>query len=156
MTRPRAAAPFRDRRGPRVHIKAWLAEYGTFHQAVHDVATAEVGATVDPDTCEQRGVGAATLCAIWTDPGFESDRAAVHYARVVETPSCRWSTWACLSMPPDERPDGCSDQRVPRTIQERGARTSAQQSLRIVASRRAATPVANGRARAYRIRPTLE
>jgi len=45
--------------------------------------------------------------------------AAVYYARVIENPSCRWSTWHCLDIPEAERPDGCSDPRVPKTIQER-------------------------------------
>jgi len=38
---------------------------------------------------------------------------------VVENPSCRWTTWKCLAMPAGERPNGCSDPRVPKTIQER-------------------------------------
>jgi hypothetical protein len=100
-------------------IKAWHGGDGTFHQAVHDVARVSPGASVDPDTCALRGDGADTLCSTWTDPDFDPDRAAVYYARVVENPSCRWTTWKCLSLPAEDRPDGCTDPRVPPTVQER-------------------------------------
>ena len=44
---------------------------------------------------------------------------AVYYARVLENPSCRWTTWQCLALSEAERPPACSDPRVPRVIQER-------------------------------------
>jgi hypothetical protein len=100
-------------------IKAWHGSDGAFHQAVHDVARGSPGASVNPETCEQSGEGADALCATWADPDFDPNRAAVYYARVVESPSCRWTTWKCLSLPAGERPDGCTDPRVPRTLQER-------------------------------------
>jgi len=100
-------------------IEAWHGPDGLFHQEVHDVARVPAGASVDPATCAPRGAGAETLCATWTDPDFDPDRPTVYYARVVENPSCRWTTRRCLSLPPEERPDGCTDPRVPRTIQER-------------------------------------
>jgi hypothetical protein len=100
-------------------VKAWYGRDGNFHQAVHDVARAKQSASVDPETCAPSGSGADLLCATWTDPDFDVARAAVYYARVVESPSCRWSTWTCLSLPSDQRPDGCTDPRVPRTLQER-------------------------------------
>jgi hypothetical protein len=43
----------------------------------------------------------------------------VYYARVVENPSCRWHVWECSALPEAERPAGCADPEVPRTIQER-------------------------------------
>ncbi len=100
-------------------VKAWDGRDGQFHQAVYDVARAREVATVDPETCALSGAGADLLCATWTDPDFEAERAAVYYARVVENPSCRWTTWKCLTLPSDERPDGCTDPRVPRTLRER-------------------------------------
>lgn len=100
-------------------VKAWAGPDGAFHQAIHDVAGGPGGARVDPRTCALEGAGADALCASWEDPDFDPQRAAVYYARVVETPSCRWSTWKCLSLPAAARPDGCTDPRVPRTIQER-------------------------------------
>jgi hypothetical protein len=56
---------------------------------------------------------------VWSDPGFDADRDAVYYARVVENPSCRWSARLCLSLPEDERPDGCTSDHLPKRIQER-------------------------------------
>jgi hypothetical protein len=100
-------------------VKAWYGTGGDFHQAVHDVARVPPGASVDPETCALRGPGADTMCATWSDPDFDPERAAVYYARVVENPSCRWTTWQCFALPPEGRPDACSDPRVPRTLQER-------------------------------------
>ena len=100
-------------------VKAWYGRDGKFHEAVHEVARASAGSSVDVETCEIEGTGADVLCATWSDPDFDGTRAAVYYARILEGPSCRWSTWRCLSMPPDGRPDGCSDPRIPRTLQER-------------------------------------
>jgi hypothetical protein len=100
-------------------VKAWYGSDGLFHQAVHDVAVAQGNASVDPASCELRGSGPGSLCATWVDPGFDATSAAVYYARVVESPSCRWTAWKCNSLPEGVRPDACSDPRVPRTIQER-------------------------------------
>ena len=100
-------------------VKAWAGENGEFNEAVVDVAVAESGAAVDPDSCELTGSGPAALCASWVDPALDPGRAAVYYARIVESPSCRWTTWKCNSLPPHLRPDACSDPRVARTIQER-------------------------------------
>ncbi len=127
--RPRADATLRlvahARRDPRGAplqrlqiVKAWLGEDG-FHQAVHDVAGGASDASVDPETCALRGGGADELCATWTDPDPTPRAGAVYYARVLENPSCRWTTWKCLELPAAERPDGCTDPRVPRTLQER-------------------------------------
>jgi len=101
-------------------VKVWVGEDGTFHQRVHDVAgDPDNGAGVDEATCQPHGPGADSLCAVWRDEDFDPARPTAYYARVVENPSCRWSTWQCLALPADERPDGCTDPRVPKTIQER-------------------------------------
>jgi len=101
-------------------VKVWVGEDGTFYQSVHDVAgNPDNGAGVDEATCEPQGPGADSLCAVWRDEAFDPARPTAYYARVVENPSCRWSTWQCLALPADERPDGCTDPRVPTTIQER-------------------------------------
>jgi hypothetical protein len=101
-------------------IKGWLGEDGQFHQKVHDIAgSADNGADVDLATCTPRGPGAASLCGVWQDPEFDLDQDAVYYARIVENPSCRWSTRLCLSLPAGERPDGCLTDQLPKTIQER-------------------------------------
>ena len=101
-------------------IKGWVGEDGSFHQQVVDIAgDAKNRASVDPMSCATRGPGFASLCGVWTDPEFDARQDAVYYARAVENPSCRWSTRQCLLMPEAERPDGCSNPRIPRTIQER-------------------------------------
>jgi hypothetical protein len=101
-------------------IKGWLGDNGEFHQQVIDIAgDADNGADVDLATCEPSGAGFPHLCSVWQDPAFDPDRNAVYYARIVENPGCRWSTRMCLSFPEDARPDGCTSERLPKTIQER-------------------------------------
>ena len=101
-------------------IKGWVGQDGQFHQQVIDIAgNADNGASVDRMSCETTGTGFASLCGVWTDPSFDASQDAVYYARAVENPSCRWSTRQCLLLPENERPDGCSNPRIPRTIQER-------------------------------------
>ncbi|MBT4521996.1 MAG: DUF3604 domain-containing protein [Halieaceae bacterium] len=101
-------------------IKGWVDEQGKFNQEVHDIAgDADNGAGVDTETCTATGPGAAALCGVWRDPHFDAATDAVYYARVIENPSCRWSTRLCLSMPEDERPGGCLTDQLPKTIQER-------------------------------------
>lgn len=101
-------------------IKGWVGDNGAFHQQVVDIAgDADNGADVDLASCAPRGEGFKNLCAVWQDPGFDPAQDAVYYARVVENPSCRWSTRLCLSLPEDQRPDGCTGDRLPLTVQER-------------------------------------
>jgi hypothetical protein len=100
-------------------IKGWLDDDERFRQQVYDVAGGDNGASVDLDSCEPRGEGADSLCAVWRDPDFDPSRRAVYYLRVIENPSCRWNQIQCLSLPEAERPESCSNPPVPRTIQER-------------------------------------
>jgi hypothetical protein len=100
-------------------VKAWLGADGQFNQAVHDIAVAKSDSSVDTSTCELTGSGPQSMCASWTDPAIDATPAAIYYARIVEDPSCRWTTWKCNSLPPHLRPDACTDPRVPKTIQER-------------------------------------
>lgn len=94
-------------------------------EAVYDVAChtgtpdpethrcSDNGAAVDMETCTPTGEGANELKATWQDPDFDPDRRATYYVRVLENPSCRWSTWEALRANVEPRPD------VPQTIQER-------------------------------------
>jgi hypothetical protein len=77
-------------------VKGWVDADGTSHEQVFDVAgNAGNGAGVDPDTCAPTGAGAAELCAVWHDPTFSPDRRAFYYVRLLENPTCRWSTRVC-------------------------------------------------------------
>jgi hypothetical protein len=77
-------------------IKGWVDAAGETHEAVFDVAgDAGNGAGVNPETCEPQGVGARELCSVWRDPAFDPQQGAFYYARVMENPSCRWSTRQC-------------------------------------------------------------
>ncbi len=100
-------------------IKGWVGADGTLHERVVDVAGGPNDADVDPATCAPRGPGAEHLCAVWEDEQFDPAEPAVYYARVLENPSCRWTTWECLALPPGERPPACGDPRIPVTLQER-------------------------------------
>lgn len=101
-------------------IKGWVDADGKTHQAVYDIAgDTEDRATVDPQSCEARGPGFSRLCSVWQDPDFDAGINAVYYARVVENPSCRWSTYDCNSLSVADRPASCSDPEVPKFIRER-------------------------------------
>ncbi len=106
-------------------VKGWLAD-GVSHERVFDIACAD-GARPDPKTArcaakasppdddcsfDARG-GRDQLVAAWTDPDFDASRPGFYYARVLQVPTCRWSTFDAkrLGVPP---PDG-----VPTSIQER-------------------------------------
>ena len=90
-------------------IKGWL-EGGKPHEQVFDVACSD-GLAVDPVThrCPDSGAkvnladcsisadrGAAELKTLWQDPAFSEEQRAFYYARVLENPTCRWSTWDAL------------------------------------------------------------
>ena len=101
-------------------VKGWVDDQGNTHQQVYDVAgNPDNAATVDTHSCDVRGNGYRQLCRVWQDPDFDPARSAVYYSRVLENPSCRWSTWQGNALPEGERPGSCSDPAVPKVIQER-------------------------------------
>ena len=57
--------------------------------------------------------GAVQLRTVWTDPDFDANQRAFYYVRVLENPSCRWSTWDAIRLGIAPNPD------LPPTIQER-------------------------------------
>lgn len=99
-------------------IKGWVDD-GQAKEAVFDVACSD-GLEPDPRThrCPDNGArvnlsdcsvsrdeGAVALRASWTDPNFEPDQQAYYYARVLENPSCRWSTWDAIGLGIEPNPD---------------------------------------------------
>jgi hypothetical protein len=78
-------------------VKGWL-EGGEYQVQVYDVAgDPNNGATVSLDSCEPSGAGDADLCNVWEDPDFDPAERAYYYARVLENPSCRWTTLQCAA-----------------------------------------------------------
>ena len=101
-------------------VKGWITRDLQLMQKVFDVAgDPENGAGVDLETCQTLGQGFSRLCTVWSDTEFDSARPAFYYARVIENPSCRWSTHECIRLAGEERPAGCSETDPPKTIQER-------------------------------------
>ncbi len=72
------------------------------------------GATVDLSDCSySQNVGASQLQTLWTDPEFDPSQRAFYYVRVLENPTCRWSTWDALRAGVEPRSD------LAKTLQER-------------------------------------
>ena len=92
-------------------VKGWVDADGKTHEQVFDVAgDASAGASVDPATCAPTGTGFAELCKVWEDPGFKRTQRAFYYARVVENPTCRWSTFVCRAAGVDPLAADCAAQ----------------------------------------------
>ncbi|MAE94930.1 MAG: hypothetical protein CL910_09750 [Deltaproteobacteria bacterium] len=105
-------------------IKGWIDAEGRTHERVVDVAgDANNGASVDPETCTPTGSGAAELCVVWTDPDFDASQDAFYYLRVLENPTCRWSTLQCQAAGVNPFAEDCEEQAAVQTAaaQERGA-----------------------------------
>ena len=79
-----------------------------------ETVLADNGATVDLATCDIGGkTGAAQLLTAWRDPDFDPTQGAFYYVRVLQNPTCRWSTYDALRLGREPDP------RVPATIRER-------------------------------------
>ena len=109
-------------------IKGWIdMNSGRPKEKVFDVACSD-GLEPDPITnrCPDNGarvnindcsitsnVGSSELKTVWKDPEFKVDDKAFYYVRVLENPTCRWSTWDAIKSGFKPR-DGLHE-----TIQER-------------------------------------
>ena len=87
-------------------VKGWLDKEGKTQEKVYDVAWSgdrkpdakgklpAVGNTVDVANANWTNtIGASELGTVWTDPDFDADQKAFYYARVLEIPTPRWSTY---------------------------------------------------------------
>ncbi|MDG1945320.1 MAG: DUF3604 domain-containing protein [Halioglobus sp.] len=107
-------------------IKGYLHD-GEHQERIYDVACSD-DLDVDPATrrCPDNGAsvnladcsisannGASELKAVWRDPDFDPQQEAFYYVRVLENPSCRWSTWDAIRAGEEPRSD------LPKTLQER-------------------------------------
>lgn len=107
-------------------VKGWLAN-GKRMERVMDIACADGlspdpqsqrcpdnGANVDMQNCEPIShSGARELIQVWTDTDFDPQQHAFYYVRVLENPSCRWSSFNALRLGKAFKP------QVEATIQER-------------------------------------
>ncbi|NOX48942.1 MAG: DUF3604 domain-containing protein [Gammaproteobacteria bacterium] len=99
-------------------IKGWI-EDGQAHERVMDVACSD-GLEVDSATqrCPDNGarvklsdcsttvdVGDSELAGVWQDPMFDPEQRAFYYVRVLENPSCRWSTYDAIHAGVEPRED---------------------------------------------------
>jgi len=108
-------------------IKGCHNKTGYAQEMVYDVAWSDgrkadsktgklppVGNTVNiKEATYKNSIGDTQLSAVWTDPDFEPAQHAVYYARVIEIPTPRWTTYdaAKLGVEPPKS--------VPATLQER-------------------------------------
>ena len=73
-----------------------------------------VGNTVDiKNATYTNDIGDVELSAVWTDPKFDPSQHAVYYARVIEIPTPRWTTFDAKALGIDPPTD------VAPTLQER-------------------------------------
>ena len=108
-------------------VKGWIDANGETQERVRDVVCSDNlsvdpatgrcpdnGAGVDLTNCTTTGnTGAEELVAAWRDPTFDPSQNAFYYVRVLQNPTCRWSTYDSLRLgiePPSH---------VPATIRER-------------------------------------
>jgi hypothetical protein len=108
-------------------VKAWLDASGKAQEKVYDAACSDGaavnaatqrcpdnGASVDLKTCAvSEDKGDAELAVTWKDPDFQPAQQALYYVRVIENPTCRWSTWDAVRANQEPNP------KLETTIQER-------------------------------------
>ncbi len=108
-------------------IKGWMDKAGKLQEKVYDVAWSDdrkldkrtgklpaVGNTVDVENATYLNtIGAPQLSTYWEDPDFDRAERAFYYARVLEIPTPRWTTYDSAYFNVELQED------VPSTIQDR-------------------------------------
>jgi hypothetical protein len=109
-------------------VKGWLDGNGKAQEKVYDAVWGDadkrkldrdgnlspVGSTVDVTTATWTNtIGSAELISVWKDPDFDPSEQAFYYARVIEIPTPRWTTYDAARFG-EEIPSG-----APVSLQER-------------------------------------
>lgn len=109
-------------------IKGWVDAKGKTRENIYDVVWSDadrrkpdadgklppVGNTVNADTATwSNTIGDPDLLTVWTDPDFDPSLSAFYYARVIEIPTPRWTTYDAVKFGVKVGPE------VPVSIQER-------------------------------------
>ena len=108
-------------------IKGWMDKAGKLQEKVYDVAWSDdrkldkrtgklpaVGNTVDVENATYLNtIGAPQLSTYWEDPDFDRAERAFYYARVLEIPTPRWTTYDSAYFNVDLKDE------VPSSIQDR-------------------------------------
>jgi len=80
--------------GKQQHEKVYDVAWSGDRQPGKDGKVPAVGNTVDAKTASWTNtIGASELGGVWTDPDFDPQQKAFYYARVLEIPTPRWSTY---------------------------------------------------------------
>ncbi|GAB5450447.1 MAG: DUF3604 domain-containing protein [Halioglobus sp.] len=80
--------------GKKLHEKVYDVIWSGDRKAGRDGKLPPVGNTVDARTATWTNtIGASELGAVWQDPDFDPKHDAFYYARVLEIPTPRWSTY---------------------------------------------------------------
>ncbi|MBT3425935.1 MAG: DUF3604 domain-containing protein [Gammaproteobacteria bacterium] len=108
-------------------IKGWLQQDGVLREKVYDVVWSgerspdpetgklpAVGNTVDVETATYlNSIGSTDLAVVWTDPDFDAGERAFYYARVLEIPKPRWTTYDAVYFNLE------LSEEIPKVIQDR-------------------------------------
>jgi hypothetical protein len=82
-------------------IKGWIDSSGTPRAKVFSIAGGAAGPAPAADCSITQTAQPEQLCGLWSDPEFDPAQSALYYARVLENPTCRWSTWTCVKQAVD-------------------------------------------------------
>lgn len=108
-------------------VKGWLGQDGVLSEKVYNVAWSgdrkvdpatgklpTVGNTVEVESATYlNSIGATDLAVVWLDPDFDAKERAFYYARVLEIPTPRWTTYDAAFFNLE------LDAEIPRVIQDR-------------------------------------